>query len=206
MIKVNLLQNRGSTARPSQLPGTSTDIAGNAGTYSKSEGPSSTPAVTRIVLLILGPAALMVVEQQNLSVLQSQANQLAAQVATIQATLKTKEDAIGKSGALKAKASELSNKIGILKKLAHTRLREIKALDYIQSKMPEKVWLTDYASKAGAVILHGFAYSDDDLNMFVRGLGNNKSFVSVLLQQAKEEKTKDRSVKRFEVTFNVESE
>ena len=107
---------------------------------------------------------------------------------------------------MKEKAKELANKISLLKVLARTRLREIKTLDFIQTNLPERVWLKELSFKAGDLLMKGSAVTDDELTVFIRALEKNRSFTKVLLVQAKEERTKDGTVKGFELTAKVEAE
>lgn len=212
MIRVNLLHNRGSTAR-TQVAGA---MGGGTGTenYGTGVGTSVTgglgqvnkAAVVNLVVLLIFPAALIYYERYNLAIYKAQEAAAAAQFSTAQAEMKVKETEIAQSASLKEKAQELATKIGLLKSLARTRLREIKTLDFIQTNLPEKVWLREVSFKSGDLMLRGYAVTDDDLTAFIRSLEKNRSFTNVILLQAKEEKIKSGAVKNFEISGKVEAE
>jgi Tfp pilus assembly protein PilN len=208
MIRVNLLQNRvkGQTATAGVASGTAADFAVGGGRTSAALASPSGPIVINLIVLLLFPAILIYYEQYNIGILQAQSRAAAAELQQLQNTLTEKETLLSQAGALKEKAKELVNKIEILKKLARTRLREVKSLDFIQTSLPEKVWLTELSFKSGAVMIKGKAMTDDDLTAFVRMLEKNNAFSKVILLQAKEERTAEGAVKNFEVSCNVEAE
>lgn len=215
MIKVNLLQNRGTQSK-TQVggftgAGTATDFAGTGqGTvgYTTSMGRASNNknVVINLVTILAFPGALIYYERSNLDQLRQLALASSAEVETVQNQITLKKNQITQSAELKEKAKELANKIDILKKLSRLRLREIKALDFIQASMPEKVWLRELSFKSGALAIRGFSMTDDDLTLFVRALEKSRNFSSVVLLQAREERNKEGSVKNFEVSCNVEAE
>ena len=210
MIRVNLLQNRGASSRQAAANATSGEtidfvIGGTSG--GTSAGSAANKAIAKnLVILLLFPGALIFYESYNLGIMRTKANQIALQVSERQQALQAKQNEIAQSADLKVKAKELANKIALLKVLARTRLREIKTLDFIQTNIPEKIWLKDLSFKSGALLMKGSAITDDDLTTFIRALEQNRSFTKVLLVQAKEVKGKDGSAKGFEITAQVEAE
>lgn len=210
MIRVNLMQNRGSSTRPAagNAPsgGTATDFQLSGIGVSTTSVSLGRPVIVKLIVLIAFPLVLFYFEQYNLSILQNEARAAAAQLNDAQTLLASKEAEVAQSADLKEKAKELANKIEILKKLAATRLREIKSLDFIQTNLPEKVWLKELKFKTGSLMIRGMAVTDDDLTTFVRALEKNRSFTNVILLQAKEERGTQGSVKTFEVSCNVEAE
>jgi Tfp pilus assembly protein PilN len=209
MIKVNLLQNRVRTAGggTSTVAGTATDFgtAQGGGTQTVMGAPSG-PVVVNLVVMLALPALLIYWEQYNLGILQSQANALGAEVQQMQQSVAEKESQLAQAGELKEKAKELATKVELLKKLARTRLREVKSLDFIQTTMPEKVWLREITFKAGAMVIRGKAMTDDDLTTFIRALEKSRTFTNVLLLQAKEERGPEGALKNFELSCNVGAE
>jgi Tfp pilus assembly protein PilN len=213
MIRVNLLQNRGSSAR-TQATGMTSGSTGTEFAYGSGVGTNATGVMSQVnkaviinlIVLLLFPAALIYYERYNIAELKVQATALANQVSEAQATMQGKQAEIAQSAALKEKAQELATKIGLLKSLARTRLREIKTLDFIQTNLPEKVWLREVSFKSGDLMLRGYAVTDDDLTAFIRALEKNRSFANVILLQAREEKTREGTAKNFEISGKVEAE
>ena len=210
MIRVNLLENRGSVARPLGANvggGTATEYgAGGTGVETSLSSALGKAIAMNLAILLTFPAALIYYERYNIGLLRARANEIAGQVSQKQQVLQSKKEEIAQSASLKEKAKELANKISLLKVLARTRLREIKTLDFIQTNLPERVWLKELSFKAGDLLMKGSAVTDDELTVFIRALEKNRSFTKVLLVQAKEERTKDGTVKGFELTAKVEAE
>lgn len=210
MIKVNLLQGRTGTAATGQAPmeATSTEVlGGTAATISKAlQGENSKRSITNLLIILSIPAAIIIYERQNLETLKRDSVTQAGKVKTIEKKVTEKKAEIGKYAGLAEKAKELNDKLDIIRKLSRIRLREIKALDFIQSTVPEKVWLNSLSVRDGLLAIHGYAVTDDDLTLFVRGLEKSRNFSNILLLQAKEERTKEGTVKSFEVSGIVEAE
>ena len=103
-------------------------------------------------------------------------------------------------------AQVLEQKLTIMKKLSRVRLREVKALDYIQSILPEKVWFKDMRFDDNKLSLNGFAVGDDDLNELTRALENSVQFSNVIILQAKDEKLQNGTYKQFEISCTTEVE
>ena len=213
MIRVNLLQGRMSAAKTQvgmMGGGTATDFAatsaGATGIGYTTSGANNKNLAINIAVILIVPVALIYYERSNLDDLRQRAQVVADEVQVIQNEITAKKEEITQSANLKEKAKELANKIEILKKLARLRLREIKALDYIQTNIPEKVWLKELAFRGGALTIRGYAVTDDELTNFVRSLEKSRNFSGVVLLQAREERNKDGAVKNFEVSCTVEAE
>lgn len=218
MIKVNLLQNRGGARTQGGFTGvgtsagTATDFGTGQGTagigYTTSMGRAggNKNVIVNIIVILAIPGILIYFERANLDELRKRSLTINSEVEALQTQITTKKNQITQSADLKEKAKELANKIDILKKLSRLRLREIKALDFIQASMPEKVWLREMTFKSGALSIRGFSMTDDDLTLFVRALEKSRNFSNVVLLQAREERSKEGAVKNFEVSCAVEAE
>jgi len=196
MIKVNL--RRSGAASPS------TSVSQVAYT-AIDEGVIDLPGlIIRVVVLLMAPAVLIYIETAKIRQLTAQLVQVNSEMSTLQAAVTQKEAKLAENGDLQAKAKELANKLQILMKLSKLRLREVKALDYIQSVIPEKVWLTDLKIANAKLELKGAALTDDELTLFVKGLENSAFFTNVLLVQAQEQKSAQGTFRQFEINSSVE--
>lgn len=210
MIKINLHRGRPQGTGV----GTSPNTAGTGTMPTEFNVTSAEPtadfnkrdAVVNGLMLVVFPILLMFYEQHHIDQLNLQLRQTQSALSVKETTLQEKKAEAAKSGELKEKAKELANKIEILKKLAKIRLREIRALDFIQNNIPEKVWLSEMVFKEGQLKLKGRSMTDDDLTNFVNSLENSKYFTNVLLLQAREERLKEAALKTFEVSCNLEVE
>ncbi|KYG61374.1 PilN domain-containing protein [Bdellovibrio bacteriovorus] len=196
MIKINLAT---STVSPSV--GASLGISSD-GFVSPDEARKE--ALKRLVLLLVGPAALYIYENQNipgkiadlnaktqvLSELQSYNSRQAASVAEIK---KFKED-----------EALMAARISALEKLAKDRQREVRVLDLLQSVIPEKAWLTRVQINPDRVNIQGLALSDFEVSAFLEALTKSVFLMDVNLVSSSEV-TQDGSVlKKFEISCLLE--
>ncbi|MBX7231965.1 MAG: PilN domain-containing protein [Bdellovibrionales bacterium] len=207
MIKVNLVSKQSksrSTSRSGRGEGPK-DFAESAQLgVSFSQLKQKKNLILNLLIILSLPVGLIYYERQEINKLKNKSNLISAEVADLDQALNNKKTEIENSSTLKEKAKELTNKISILKKLARLRIREIKAIDFIQGNIPEKVWLKDLNFKNGELKIHGRATTDDELSAFIHSLEKSKYFSGVLLLQAKEERSVEGSIKSFEISCSVE--
>jgi Tfp pilus assembly protein PilN len=94
----------------------------------------------------------------------------------------------------------------IMKALSRTRLRELKALDFLQTMIPERVWLNSLDYIDEKFRLKGLALTDDDLTDLIQALDKSSFFSEVVLLQAKETTSRDGTLKNFELTTTIEGQ
>ena len=176
MIKVNLLKNR------VQDPAL-------AGVGVASEGGNETrEAIVKIAFIMIFTLGLIMFENQNIRQLNEERTRIQATVNDLeqQAAVKAKEvDGIKD---IAKQAQELEDKLKILKLLSKLRLREVKTLDFMQSSIPEKVWLKgiNYASNKehvedGRFQFTGNAVNTEDLTEFVKRLEDSAYMDDVIV-------------------------
>jgi len=206
MIRVNLLRDRTAsrTSAPSAT-GMTTDFQSTGVNFSVGE--TNTKAiVTNLIVLFIAPIALIYYEHYQIGILKAQAQAKDVALQTVQAELNQKKAKVAETPNLREKAQELTDKIAILNKLARLRLREVKSLDFIQTVIPDKVWLNEVNFTASNVEIKGNAVTDEDLEHFLGVLENPKYFSKVTLLSGREEKTQEGSVKAFDIVCNVEAD
>src|SRR5687768_10958417 len=130
MIKVNLMRNRvqDAGANSQQIIDTG---AGN----------NNREAVVKIVCIFIAVIGLKVWERQSIQKKNAEVARIQAKVTDLEA--QTAEKAIEVEGIkdIVSQAQELEDKLKVLKLLSKLRLREVKTLDFMQTSIPEKVWL-----------------------------------------------------------------
>jgi Tfp pilus assembly protein PilN len=177
MIRVNLLRNRVAE------PGTEAVAIqqGSDNTYVRD-------GLVKLFMIMVGVLGLWMYEGSHKKTLQQEQIRVQAELdqLTAQAADKAKEADTVKD--IEVQAKELEDKLKVLKFLSRLRLREVKTLDFMQSSIPEKVWLTDLkyeASKdqpeAGHYSFEGGAVTTDELTDFVKRLENSAYLSDVIL-------------------------
>ncbi|HMN69125.1 MAG TPA: PilN domain-containing protein [Bdellovibrionales bacterium] len=207
MIRVNLMRNRvqEGTQATSQAPMADPASAGAANTKD---------SLIKLGLMALFVAGLMLYESQNISTLNQERNRLQAQVSALETEAQAKAAEIEGIKDIVKQAQELEDKLKALNLLSKLRLREVKTLDFMQTSIPEKVWLREviYGNdktrpSGGRYQFQGNAVSTEDLTEFVRRLENSAYLSDVIIIKNQETNAGPRqaSLRNFTFTAEVES-
>jgi Tfp pilus assembly protein PilN len=200
MIKVNLLRNRvqeSTSADPG--PGRS--------------GDQLREAVIKIAVILIFVVGLILYESQNLRAMNDELARSKAEAAKLTADNTARAAEAEKVKDLEVQARELEDKLKILKLLSKLRLREVKTLDFLQSSIPEKVWLKtiSYESdkihvEAGHFQISGNAAATEELTEFVRRLEDSTYLMDVIVVKNLEQNiSKSNSIRDFLFTAEVEN-
>lgn len=204
MIKVNLLRNKVGDS-PTSLAGAPRAVS--------VEGLEIKEILTKLFLMLLFTLALMFYESQNLRQLQAEASRLQAQITELEAQNQAKLKEVEGVKDIENQARELEDKLKILKLLSKLRLREVKTLDFVQSSIPEKVWLKTmtYESdkekvESGHFNFTGNAVATEDLTEFVKRLEDSAYLYEVIVMKNQEVGINNQKsvLREFQFTAQVE--
>lgn len=200
MIRVNLARNR---AQAPGVDGTSTNFSPSFDAGDTSE---QRAAIRNLFILFIGVIALIVYEKYNAFTL-NDANQLLVQEqGQLEMQLGKDKSSLDQYKTSETDAKALEDKLSIIKKLSRTRLREVKALDYIQEIIPDKVWLKQLMIDQEMVKISGYSMLDEDLSTFIQTLDKSAYFQNVILTQASEVSSKSGNYKQFDISARLEME
>lgn len=205
MIKVNLLRNRGADTAQ-------TEIATGAG-GGGAGGDNARESVVKVAVILIFTLGLMLYEHQNISALNAQQAGLQSQVNELQTENTAKATEVAKYKDVEVQAKELEDKLKILKTLSKLRLREVKTLDFMQSSIPEKVWLKEinYDSDknrvdSGHYSFSGMAVATEELTEFVKRLEDSAYLQDVIVVKNQETPVnKSSTIREFLFTAEVET-
>ncbi len=201
MIRVNLLKNRVND-QPTQMSAT------------PSAGGDTRDTIVKIAFLMLATVGLMIYEGQNIRKLNDEAARMQAQISEYEAQAAAKAQEAEGVKDVENQARELEDKLKILKLLSKLRLREVKTLDFMQSSIPEKVWLKNISFEAdpanvedGRFQFVGNAVATEDLSEFVKRLEESAYLSEVIVIKNQEVPVSGRSasVREFMFTADVEN-
>lgn len=204
MIKINLIRNKVAD---------STVAGGGGGGSVADETRESLIKVAFIGLFTLG---LMMYESQNIRRLNEDRVRVQAMVNELEGQAQAKSTEVNAIKDIAHQAQELEDKLKILKLLSKLRLREVKTLDFMQSSIPEKVWLRGihYESdkdlklktEAGRYSFNGNSVTTEDLSEFVRRLEDSAYLNEVIVIKNQEANGPGRSggFREFQFTADVE--
>jgi type IV pilus assembly protein PilN len=191
VIKVNLLKSAGATVGISAGPG---------------ESPSSEiqkQAGMRLGV-ILGAIAVLYV--YNMFVVSAQQDRLKAISQDI-AQIEQKKASLGPTTPLvekyNAEKKTIEGQLDVLRVLARNRLREVKALDAIQSLMSDKTWLKELKTEGGSLSMSGYSLTDDGITDLIRALDSSVFFSDLVVKSTSEDKVDNAIVKKFDVEFKI---
>lgn len=209
MIRVNLIRNRVQDTSLGDA-GAGTSLGGGGGGAS-----GLRDIVVKGACIFMFTIGMMIYESQNIRALNAELNQVQAQVNQLTEQNQAKIAELAKYKDVEVQAKELEDKLKILKLLSKLRLREVKTLDFMQSSIPEKVWLktVQFESDKGHVEQGHFQFTGnsvatEDLTEFVRRLEDSAYLQDVIVVKNQENTANANSkstVREFLFTADVET-
>ncbi|MBX3021505.1 MAG: PilN domain-containing protein [Bdellovibrionales bacterium] len=189
MIKVNLLRNKVNDGPTLQSVGPGgSHVASSSGASAEMR-----EALIKVAFLLMFTVILMFFESQNLRNLQAEAVRLSVRVTELEAQAVEKAKEVEAVKDIETQARELEDKLKILRLLSRLRLREVKTLDFIQSSIPEKVWLKTLVYESdkdrvefGKFNFAGNAVTTEDLTEFVKRLEDSAYLYEVIVMKNQE--------------------
>ncbi|RME18077.1 MAG: hypothetical protein D6797_01140 [Bdellovibrio sp.] len=192
MARINLLRDRGQETKfDTEL----LDIQG----FSGGGGEGGLHSLFKLLFIFGFPLALYVYQWGHLKSLNSQISHLNVELQKVQRELTAEQEKVAKMKAHKKRLADVNKKIEAIKKLSSERLKAIKSLDFIQSQMPEKAWLTRLNYEPEKISLDGYAVSEDVFSKLLKGLEQNPIFLSVVPEKIEEVVHEKLRVKRFQI-------
>lgn len=200
MIKVNLLRDKLQIAvEQNQVGGSGVKISG-------SENSSGNSPAVKLLIIMLFPAALYFYEGYVIDDLNQKVN--AARVINQQLDSKIQKIESQSTGAQKKQnlIKEIDDKIKFIRELSKTRLLEVKALDTLQSILPESLWFErlDYAK--GVFTIAGKSYTQKDYQNFLSSLESSNFFESTLTKKGLNVDVNKQILFEFELTTSMKKE
>ncbi len=198
MIRINLLRNMGMSSAGT---GMGTSVAGTGELISVDV---RRQAALKAVVIILFPVMLFIWEKLHINTLQSEKAQVQQKVDAVEA----EKASFGSAAPRVEKANKLKERIEseikIIQKLAKNRLREVKALDQLQSVLPAGTWLNEVTMDGGKIMLDGFALNEGSLTELLTALNSNVFFSMVQPKGTSLQNNEALgSVTKFSIEFRV---
>lgn len=192
MIRVNLLKSAGAAGSVS-----GSQSSGAPSPYVQKEA-------GKRLGVILGAIAILYL--YNMFVVSAQQDRLAAINSEI-AGIEAQKTALGPTTPLvekyNAEKKTIEGQLEVLRVLARNRLREVKALDAIQSLMSDKTWLRELKTENGILSMSGFSLTDDGITDLIRALDTSVFFSDLVVKSTSEDRVDNALVKRFDVEFKI---
>lgn len=202
MIRVNLLKNRVNDQTTNQR---ATEVDSGGGDIKDT--------IYKIGFILVFTLCLMVWEGREIRRLNDDAARLQVQISDLETQSAAKAAEADGVKDVENQARELEDKLKVLKLLSRLRLREVKTLDFMQSQIPEKVWLKSINFEAdntnvedGRFQFVGNAVATEELSDFVKRLEDSAYLAEVIVIKNQEVPVPGRAgvVREFMFTADVE--
>lgn len=195
MIRVNLNRSRvqtgaeGESAAPTFVP----DVG--------VEATNTKDTIIKLILIVIGTLGLWIYEKQNIDQLSSQASVVSGQLNKLKGQVAQKQAELAQLKDIEPQAAALNDKLKILRKYSKERLENLQSLDYLQSVIPDRVWLTALNYESQRYKMSGNAMDTIDLTEFVNKLEGSAYFQDVIVVQDREKAVQPSGkVREFELT------
>ena len=159
----------------------------------------------RFAIMLIFSILLYGYEVYNIDQFRSEGQRLTRKSTTLKREIQAKKAQVEESKMAQKEFQELEKKIGVLRSLSDQRLIQIKALDYIQGVVPEKLWLTGVKYSSGILEIDGFALTGDDVTALILSLEKRPEFSDVVLLKAKDVPFAKRKTLEFQIRCSLEA-
>ncbi len=98
----------------------------------------------------------------------------------------------------------MEKKLAVLDKLKAGKSGPVRLLDELSAALPDKLWLTKFSEKSGAINLAGVADSENTVAVFMKRLDSSPYYKNVELSVTEQTKAGDRKMQKFTLNCSVE--
>ena len=159
--------------------------------------------LTNLFLMCIFSVAIYYYQEYASKKVKFDKKKLTQQIAVLRTDLQKKDIKIKEVSKYKAEGDEFKRKIMAIKELSRMRLVELKALDYMQNIIPEKLWFSSVDYSERVFIIKGSAIENNAFNEFLKELESSSFFEDIVITTAKEIKDDSGSKVVFEIQTNL---
>lgn len=222
MIKINLLHS----LRETNAPGETSSEGGSPlkgflnkfltafrpkgvseeGVESEEEAINPAGIAVKLVLMLGGIGGLFYYESVNIPRLQGD---LDAKNQSLQELIDYNQKAASAVAEIKRQEElkiQIEKQIESLDGLSRVRMKYIKALDLIQTNLPDKMWFVSLRSRDNVIEASGLSLGESEITHFLDVMGRSAYFSDVSLLSSEDVKGRDsdKTFKRFNLNFVLE--
>lgn len=161
-------------------------------------------AMKRLVLLLVGPLALYIYENQNIPAKVADLNAKNQVLAELQSYNSKQAASVAEIKKFKEDEALIEARISALEKISKDRQREIRVMELLQTVIPEKAWLTRVQISPEKVNIQGLALSDYEVSTFLEALTKSAFLMDVILLNSSEVVQDGVTLKKFEISCLLE--
>src|SRR4051812_32904081 len=131
MIKINLNRSRMASG----------PVDGETIAFEDASGGSIRDVLVKLLVICLGTVGLVLYERQNSEQLAAELVVVNGQLQQLKTQVAQKNAELGQLADIEPQAKALNDKLKVLRQYSKQRITELQSLDFMQSIIPERVWL-----------------------------------------------------------------
>lgn len=195
MIKINLISKGGVIAGG---PASSVEMSFDAGSADIQKH-----GVIRLFIILLGPLALYIWQNQNLPLKNATVSQKQTILNELIKKNESAKSAVEEIKKYKTDEAKLKEQINTIESLRKDRMREVRILDLIQREMPERMWLGKIEMRDNKISIGGYAAADSELTQFMDTLSRSVFMQDVNLVKTTEKLIDGAVLKEFSISAGL---
>lgn len=122
-----------------------------------------------------------------------------AQIMTATEELKKLEKTREEVERYRAEKAEIERKLGVIANLEKTRTGQVRVLDEIATRIPERVWLDEMQLREGVISLSGVSIDAEIVAEFMTSLSASEQFRDVTLTETTLKETEGLKLNAFQI-------
>jgi type IV pilus assembly protein PilN len=138
------------------------------------------------------------------SSIQSDIKDVKKSISKNNAEIKKLKKKIGEVDKYKKLQEELKNKLDVLASLKEAKSGPVHLMDELIEALPDKLWITEFKEKNGAITIEGVGLSEDDVAEFMTKLEASPYYKSVKLKVTKQKKASGLKLQNFDLSCRVQ--
>jgi len=154
----------------------------------------------KFFVMFIGIFALMILEKQNIDNLHQELARAQAELSGLREQVTAKEAELAKLKDIEPLAAGLNEKLKALREYSKERITELQSLDFMQSIIPERVWIRGIHFDNDRYQVVGNSVETVDLTDFVKKLENSAYFKDVIVIQDREQAMQSGKIRDWEFT------
>jgi Tfp pilus assembly protein PilN len=154
----------------------------------------------KFFVMFIGVFALMIFERQNIDQLTQDLGRAQLELNGLKSQIAEKQGELGKLKDIEPLANGLNEKLRVLREYSKQRITELQSLDFMQSIIPERVWLRGIRFDKHRYQVVGNSVETVDLTDFVNKLENSAYFKDVIVIQDRERGVANGKIRDWEFT------
>ncbi len=204
MIDINLLNQQSgqqSTHDPSDMPTEYGAI--HFGDENRGPEGSDLEGIIKTLAIFIPTLCLYFFQGHQVSKVKTELEKSQAQVTQLEKQAIANENLAHEAKKILDRKVLIERQIEGISRLFSSRLAPVKALEAIQTSIPEKAWLTDLTNTRNKLTLRGLAVGNEEVNLFLERLNATAAFSEVIMTNSAMQVIDKKTFKSFQIDLKI---